>query len=199
MSALLTLPNRDGCSEHTLPSKDPIPLEGVGPILQPDLHELRVPFDLIGPLEHFLLEFKGLEEPLGHLQVLDGCVASPACGDLLWVVLLFHQDSLVLQVLYGCLTSFQYRHTGVLAGELGHLTCFIDSLLQFEVVLHDPFQIVLVTDGTDHHVPCSVLHLDLGVGDDLDVSSEQRCDQLLSDQMLLLLVVRVYGNGLACA
>ena len=196
MAALLALPNGDGRSEHTLPAEDPVPAEGVGPVLEPDLHKLGEPVDLVRPLEDLLLEIRGLQEPLGDLQELDGCVTSPTDGDLLRVVLLLDHESLVLEVLNGGLPGLQNRHAAVLAGELGHLALLVDSLLHLELVLHGPFEIVLVSDGTDHDVSGSVIHLDLGVGDDLDLPSEQRRYQLLADELGLLLVVGVHRHGL---
>ena len=123
-------------------------------------------------------------------------MASPTDGDLLGVVLLLDHESLVLEVLDGRFPCFQHGHSAVLACELGHLSLLIDPLLHLELVLHGPFEIVLVTDGTDHDITGSVVHLDLGVGDDLDLPSEKGCDEFLSDELRLLLVVRVDGHGL---
>ena len=199
MTAVLALPYRDGCGEDPLPAEDPIPLEGVGPVLEPDLHELREPVDLLSPLEDGVLERGRLQEPLGDLEELDGRVASPADGDLLGVVLLLDEDTGGAEVLDGGLPGLEDGHSGVLSGELGHPSGLVDSLLHLEVVLHDPLEIVLVTDGADHHVSGSVVQLDLGIGDDLDPPSEQGGDELLADQMGLLLVVGVDGDRLTGA
>ena len=199
VAALGALPYGDGGGEDPLPAQDPVPLQGVGPVLEPDLHELGEPVDLRGPLEYDVLEIGGLQEPLGDLQVLDGRVAPPADGDLLGVVLLLDQDALVLEVLDGRFPGLEDGHAGVLPGELGHAAALVDALLHLEVVLHDPLEVVLVPDGADHDGPGPVVHLDLGVGDDLDPLPEEGSDELLPDQVLLLLVVRVDGDGFACA
>ncbi len=163
MTAFLTFPNRNGCREDTLSSEDPIPLKGIGPIFEPDLHELRVPVDFVRSLENFVPEFQCFKEPLRYLKIFYGGVTSPADGNLLRIVFLFDKNSLFFQIVDGCLTCFLHGHSRILTCEFGHPSRFVDTFLEFEVVFHDPFQIVFVTDGTDHDVSCSVLHLDLRV------------------------------------
>ena len=194
MAALLAFPDGDGGGEDPLPGEDPVPSEGVGPVLETDLHELGIPVDLGGPLEDGVLEGSGLQEPLGDLQELDGGVAPPADGDLLGVVFLMVEDTHGFQVLDDGRARIRDLHACVFAGELGHAAGLVDSLLELEVVLHDPLEVCLVSDGTDHDVSGTVSEFDLGVGDDLDVPSVDGGDEFLADQVGLLLVVGVDGD-----
>ncbi len=74
----------------------------------------------------------------------------------------------------------------------------VDGLLQRQVVLHDPLQIGLVTDGAYHHHAGSELGVHLVVGNDINALAIQRRQQGLAHQGLFILILRGHGHQLAC-
>ncbi len=195
--AVLAVPHRDGGGEVPLARYDPVPLQRVDPVLQADLHERRMPLHLVGELQHLLLVVHGLQEPLGHLQELDGVMTAPASSDVLLGVLLLDHQAGGLEILDDGLLALLDGHALILAGQRRQPALLVDGLVHRQVVLHHPFQVGLVADGAYHHHSGAELRVDLVVSDDLDCLAVDRSDELLSDQVFLALVLRRDGHHLA--
>ena len=136
---------------------------------------------------------------MGSLKELDWGAASPACPGAVLHGLLFYQQSIPLKVLDDCSLRLLDFQALIFACQFGHQPVLVYALLDCQLVLVNPFQILLVPDGTNHDDASAELGVDLRVRDYLDLPAVNWSYQLLSDKVLLRLVLGADGDHLAGA
>ena len=199
MIAIFAFPDGDGGCKHSLTAENPIPFQRFHPIHQTDFHKFGMPIDFIGFLQNFFFEVQRLKEPLRNLKIFYGRLASPANRELLRVILLFFQKSQISQVIYGCGSGFSNSESLVFTRYFGHSAGFVNTFLHREMVFHNPFQIVFVSDGTYHDKSGTVFRIYLFIGNDLYFFVEHGRNKFFAHQMGLFLVIGMNGNHLTGA
>ncbi len=150
--------------------------------------------------DYFLGHDTGSHEPLCRDDGFDTTVAAFTESDLVCIGFYPYQISLAPQEFYDIRTSLKSRH------ESGKNTCLFrhdailidDSIVCPEGMLFRHFEISRIMSGSDLHDASSEFHIDHLIGDDGDLTIDDREYDRSSYEFLVPLILRVDGDRLVC-
>ena len=157
-----------------------------------------MPVYAVNHLSKAIFELDRLDEPLWHLQELDGSAAPPASTDILVRILLIDKKAGDLHVFDNLLLGVRDGHALVLTSDGRHPSRLVNALLEGKMVFHDPLEVILIADGTDHHGPCAEVRVHLRIGYHLHPPVEDGRGELPSYEARLRLVVWMDRDEQAC-
>ena len=121
-------------------------------------------------------------------------MATVANADVMRIVLNLNDSALFFEVLNDRLTSFHSVHSGILA-PFGLDVCVVCKCINyFKVMSEANLKVVRVMSRCDLNAACSEVHFNIVIGNDRDLSVNDRKNKCLADDILVSFIVRVNCN-----
>ena len=146
-------------------------------------------------LERRLGERLHLDKPLIGGNRLDRRAAAVAGADIVRVWFDLEEVALGFEVGDECLPRFVAIHALVFAAPVVDGGVVVHDLDLFQAVALPDEEVVRVVRGRDLHAARAEADLDIVVGDDRNLSADNRQNQRLADKVGVALIVRVDGDG----